>query len=70
MELQITPTKTYVRLEQRVLSRTLSEIVFAHDAYPHAIGTEASCTLCKKYRQLRKQLQRNTKILTDLGRSQ
>lgn len=60
------PNKKYVRLEQRVLSRTLSEIVFAHENYAHRIGTEKSCSFCKKYRQLRKQLLRNTELLKEM----
>lgn len=66
MELQIVPDKKQVRLQQRVLSRTLTEIVFIHEAYSHVIGTEAKCAFCKKYRQLQKQLKRSTERLTEL----
>ncbi|MGM0214441.1 hypothetical protein [Enterococcus sp. AZ109] len=60
------PNPKYIRLEQRVLSRTLSEIVFAHEDYNHRIGTEKNCSFCKRYRHLRKQLIRNTERLTQL----
>lgn len=70
MDWQIVPDKKYVRLEQRVLSRTLSEIVFVHEDYPHAIGTKSTCVFCKKHQTLQKQLKRNSKLLAELSRSE
>lgn len=70
MEWQIAPDKKYLRLEQRVLSRTLSEIVFIHEDYPHAIGTASTCGFCKEHQKLQKQLQRNSKLLAELSRSE
>lgn len=70
MNWQIAPDKKYLRVKQRVLSRTLAEMVFIHEDYPHAIGTASTCSLCKKHQKLQKQLQRNSKLLAELSRSE